>query len=156
MSDETLLVSSVGTRHEPTTYVHEGDRYDTKFSLVPIEEFLEIDRVREIVAFYAEHERYRFALSCGRELFINRFILERGTDTDDWLETDVKKAVTKRLGEGSNERADSLWSRLREPRNWYGHSGFKTDNISSEAKITGVLSDLCEALDDDEYWQNVV
>lgn len=116
----------------------------------------EIHRQRELVEFYTENGRHRIALECARELFINRFILEQGTDVADWLEMDVRADVTKQLGEGDNEKTEALWGQLREPRNWYAHSGFKTDNISSEDKITSTLSVLCEKLDDSEYWQNIV
>lgn len=125
----------------------------------------EIHRQREIVEFYAKYDRYRVALSCARELFINRVILERDLDLDDWIDHNtVRDTVTEWIGEQHMKQKDtdmdiaaiSLWSKLGEFRNWYAHSGYKKEKKPSEDKINRTLSELCEKIDDDEYWSEIV
>ncbi|WP_248910487.1 TIGR02221 family CRISPR-associated protein [Halocatena marina] len=127
----------------------------------------ELHRQRELVEFYNANDRYRVALECARELFINRLVLEEGTDSDDWLDRDVRTDMSDRLGERSGKQTNpeaneetpeaiDLWNKISTHRNWYAHSGFKNEGRPSEQKIDSALTELCEKLDDKKFWQGIV
>lgn len=141
--------------------IEESSRNWDEISLDPDE----IHRQREIVEFYTENDQYRVALECARELFINRVILEKEADLDDWLDDNgIRDIVTEQLGKQREKQkntdmeiaAISLWNRLGNHRNWYAHSGFKTADKPTDTEIESTLSELCEKIDDDEYWSEII
>ncbi|UPM42482.1 TM1812 family CRISPR-associated protein [Halocatena salina] len=128
-------------------------------------DFDEIHRQREIIRFYVKKGQYRVALECARELFINRVILEERADLDNWLDDNgIRDTVTEQLGKQREKQkntdmeiaAISLWNQLGNYRNWYAHSGFKTEDKPTDTKIESTLSELCEKIDDDEYWSEII
>jgi len=118
----------------------------------------EIRRQRDIVEFYRETGRYWLALECARELFISRLLYERGT-RDGWLDHDARTEAKPEphSGNGGSDdgvpEARKLWERLRDARNMYAHAGHKLSGIQNEDKIDRNLRQLCERIDDDEFWQ---
>lgn len=118
----------------------------------------EVHRQREIVEFYAENDRYRVAVECARELFINRVIVENGSDLDNWLDHNgIRDEIETKLGKMYKDKDGALWSSLTQSRNWYAHSGFKTENSSVDINTAkDAALELCEKIDDDEYWSEII
>nr|WP_233738098.1 TM1812 family CRISPR-associated protein [Halocatena pleomorpha] len=125
----------------------------------------EIDRQRELVEFYAEYDRYRLALGCARELFINRFMLTVGIGLDEWIDRNNRECASRMINAKAKKQEEkniddiaaiNLWQEIKDYRNWYAHSGFKADDIRSEDMIYNTVLELCEKIDDDEYWSEII
>lgn len=125
----------------------------------------ELDRQAELVAFYVATERYWHAVECGRELFVNR--LPYGLDLrTDWLSHDTRTRITNLLGAISGAQRAAMssppaaFSEIYEPltdyRNFHAHAGFKARSTPTDDGIVEVLERLCDSLDDDRYWLDLL
>lgn len=127
----------------------------------------ELKREREIVRFYAEHEKYWHALECGRELFLNRVLFDsREIDRRGWLDEEHRRIASEELGrqlvqyrdgpptEESPDvpRALQLWDRLTQYRNMNAHAGFKEDTAQVGDRVHQALEELCDHIEDDDFW----
>jgi hypothetical protein len=124
----------------------------------------ELDRQRAFVEFYRDTERYWLALECAREVFINRLLYEYGGQyRQNWLDRDTREEVRER-SLTDEHRADrhvdadaiKLWDCIGQYRNTYAHSGFKRRDAPDEASVRATLSELCESLTDDAFWEEIV
>lgn len=133
----------------------------------------ELHRQRKFVKFYQKNNKYRFALGCARELFINYLLYVRGGyDQENWLRHGVRDRMKTRIilevkerqernsttNEDETEEIDAikLWDRIRQPRNKYAHSGFNEEEMKSNTKVNTALDTLCAKIDDDSFWEEVV
>lgn len=131
----------------------------------PTLDMAELQRQAEIVSFYSDRGRYRMALSCARELFLNRILYEsEPAYRENWLDKSTRQtAKQERLHRvddayttGETSDALGLWNRLGTYRNYYAHGGFDADqNAPAEEKIETAIETLCKKIDDSEYWEEL-
>lgn len=118
----------------------------------------ELRRQSSIVEFYLEHDRYRIALSCARELFINRLLYDAGITTD-WLDRSSRQLIAPPVGDYHDHFAhdvpevQDLWDKISQARNTYAHAGFKRSNVSNSKDIENWVGTLCDRIADDGFWR---
>jgi hypothetical protein len=159
--DPDSFVGPEGMVLEPLEVILKG--FETKQDASSKDEIqlnkAELRREAEMVEYYMNHEKYWIALEVGQELFINRLLYDSGK-TENWLDYEVRSNVDldDRQDDDEtssvNEDVERIWNQICVARNSYAHAGFKKDNPPSESTIKTALGELCNRIDDDEFWRS--